>query len=108
MKFIKDGWHWLEIDEYGNIIGSLTNSEHAAILKQARLEYAQNWFHAHTDWNTLMAYPDYLHEVIHAIQHHSNTVLSALGVNLVASGERKLLFSVPLYIPHDHSASAGF
>lgn len=47
MKFIHEGWHWLEIDDNGNVIGSMTNAEHTAYMNQMVAEHAHNWFSQH-------------------------------------------------------------
>lgn len=52
MKFIQDGWHWLEVDTSGHVVGAVTNAQHAILVRQQLAEYAGQWaYHfANHDW----------------------------------------------------------
>lgn len=52
MKFVKDGWHWLEVDNQGHIVRELTNTEHAIVLQQITQTHAHDWLTHFSLWWT--------------------------------------------------------
>lgn len=52
MKFIQDGWHWLEVDAQGHVIRELTNAQHAIVVQQMIDAHAHNWLIHFSLWWT--------------------------------------------------------
>lgn len=67
MKFIHDGWHWLEVDDFGNVIGEMSNAQHAYFMQNAVANHAAQWMHYHLSWEGLMALPDHLNQLLTAV-----------------------------------------